>query len=447
MKHSNSIHFAAFFLVAMIFTANSVFSQPSSPSSEEFHNSSDSQSFLLDALCFRNGSDTLQRVDIFTAVPYQSLQFIKNNEIFGTEYKLSIKVRDSSGKIISESSKQRPIVERSREATYSAGGQADYTQTRVFLPDGIYTIEAFVTDMISHRDISLTHKLAVPNFRKFPLSLSSLMLADAIAQNGTRFSVTPRVIDDISNVLADGFFVFFESYNVGKAQDSVDFYYEIANPKDSVILHSNNVRRSVKAESTQQFLKIKAEGLRPGKYTLHVFATKTDTTAGNSTSILAATERSIRVEWNANISLLSDEEFTIKLRQMRYVATQSEMDSIGSLPTFNDKRQALAEFWKNLDPTPGTPRNEAYEEYYERIEYANKNFRSYTDGWITDMGMVYVIYGAPMNRDKQIYRTDGRTMEVWSYGSRRFTFMDNSGFNDYRLITPLAFGEKYRYGR
>jgi GWxTD domain-containing protein len=57
--------------------------------------------------------------------------------------------------------------------------------------------------------------------------------------------------------------------------------------------------------------------------------------------------------------------------------------------------------------------------YYRRVELANQYFTSYKEGWKTDRGMVFMIFGLP---DELTYT--GST-EVWSYSAfgRRFSFV------------------------
>jgi GWxTD domain-containing protein len=53
--------------------------------------------------------------------------------------------------------------------------------------------------------------------------------------------------------------------------------------------------------------------------------------------------------------------------------------------------------------------------YYRRVELANTYFTSYKEGWKTDRGMVYIIFGLP----DQVFRFSDR--EVWSYKNESFT--------------------------
>jgi len=122
------------------------------------------------------------------------------------------------------------------------------------------------------------------------------------------------------------------------------------------------------------------------------------------------------------------------------------LDKISKAKTDDLKREKLSLFWKELDPTPNTVYNEAMNEYYQRIKYANEQFKSYTEGWLTDMGMVYVVLGPPIQVEKQSSMGNNVEYRIWQYsGNRTFLFADKNGFGNYRLERPYLFNEKYRY--
>jgi GWxTD domain-containing protein len=52
--------------------------------------------------------------------------------------------------------------------------------------------------------------------------------------------------------------------------------------------------------------------------------------------------------------------------------------------------------------------------YFKRIELANEFFTSYKEGWKTDRGMVYIIFGMP----DEVYKFDKR--EVWNYKNANY---------------------------
>ena len=78
-------------------------------------------------------------------------------------------------------------------------------------------------------------------------------------------------------------------------------------------------------------------------------------------------------------------------------------------------------------------------EYYARIRIANERYSHYTEGWKTDMGMVFIIYGEPSSIERVPFGDYTKPYEVWDYYNinKRFVFVDNTGFGDYRLTTPI----------
>jgi GWxTD domain-containing protein len=78
--------------------------------------------------------------------------------------------------------------------------------------------------------------------------------------------------------------------------------------------------------------------------------------------------------------------------------------------------------------------------YYKRVELANVYFTSYKEGWKTDRGMIYIIFGAP----DEVYFFEGR--EVWEYKNdktkQRFQFVKSATLFDpdnYVLVRDKKF--------
>ncbi len=60
--------------------------------------------------------------------------------------------------------------------------------------------------------------------------------------------------------------------------------------------------------------------------------------------------------------------------------------------------------------------------------------------------MVFIILGSPDNIDRHPFEYDSKPYEVWQYYdlNHSFVFVDETGFGDYRLTTPL-YGDLFRY--
>ena len=122
----------------------------------------------------------------------------------------------------------------------------------------------------------------------------------------------------------------------------------------------------------------------------------------------------------------------------RYLTTGSEFKE---LVYADDKKIAADKFWLNLGMNEETAR-QLIRVYFQRVQNANRLFTSYLEGWKTDKGMIYIIYGKP-----QTIYNDGK-MEVWTYVgtaqipdvSFEFKKMNNPfSDNDYSLIRQAIY--------
>jgi GWxTD domain-containing protein len=88
-----------------------------------------------------------------------------------------------------------------------------------------------------------------------------------------------------------------------------------------------------------------------------------------------------------------------------YICTKQEYDRIRSAN--GDKKkfdQVILNITGNSERARTFMRN-----YFRRVELANKYFSSYKEGWKTDRGMMYIIFGEP----DEVYKTADR--ETWEY--------------------------------
>ena len=414
------------------------------------------KAFFMDVLFFKGEKDSTQRVDVFSVVPYTTLTFMKKDSLYIGDYFLTVTLKDANtGREIQTIRKERPLKEERIEATLGATAAFDYTQTSFTITPGSYTVIAEISDVLSKRSVSMQRSFKALNTDALQFAMSSVMLASAITPNGDRATITPYLSDDVSALTQDGFYVFFETYNAfGAGLDSADFVCEILDEKNARITMSRRTRYSVAAPREQQYIGIKLPPqMQLGSYTLRVLALRANDTTQKfaDRDVIAASARTIRLEWKGLgwLTLLKGEELNRAVRQMRYVAQVADINTVQNAASEDEKQKRFYEYWQRLDPTPKTLRNEAFEEYYQRIDYANRNFRNmgFGEGWASDMGMVYVIFGQPQyTRD---VRRDGRILWSWVYPTfaREFVFVDYTGFgNDFRLTSGMPF-EKYRYRR
>ncbi|RMD98504.1 MAG: GWxTD domain-containing protein [Calditrichaeota bacterium] len=131
-----------------------------------------------------------------------------------------------------------------------------------------------------------------------------------------------------------------------------------------------------------------------------------------------------------------------------YIVRDEDKKIWNSLTSVEGKRQFLAAFWRARDPDPKTPINEMRVEYLKRVKEANQKFRSYSrEGWRTDRGRVYILYGPPDYVDRFHSTEDTKPYEIWNYnyipgqGKGEFIFADMEGLREFQLIHATPTGE------
>jgi len=130
-----------------------------------------------------------------------------------------------------------------------------------------------------------------------------------------------------------------------------------------------------------------------------------------------------------------------------YLITPKEKEVFLKLQSDRERDIFIEAFWKQRDPTPGTPRNEFREEHYRRLNYANQFLGRGTGkpGWKTDQGRIYIILGPPNNIEKYEDLNGVYPTQVWFYyGDTRYglpaafniIFYKKGGGGEYVLYSP-----------
>jgi GWxTD domain-containing protein len=89
------------------------------------------------------------------------------------------------------------------------------------------------------------------------------------------------------------------------------------------------------------------------------------------------------------------------LKVVSYIIQPEEKDVFLWLANDRERDIFIETFWKQRDPTPGTPQNEIKEEHMRRFIHANQRYGRNTprEGWMTDQGRMYIILGEPLSKE------------------------------------------------
>ena len=134
------------------------------------------------------------------------------------------------------------------------------------------------------------------------------------------------------------------------------------------------------------------------------------------------------------VAFMDEENLDKAVEQLQYIGSGAIYDSLTSATTIEQKQHWFGQFWNTNYPSNDSLQNPIKEEFYRRIRYSNRAFGSGFEGWKTDRGRTYIVYGPPDEIDR---RTNERMWhyEIWAYTSLRkqFIFVDEYGTGNYRL--------------
>ncbi len=390
--------------------------------------------FFVDAMSYRSDTEGLSRIEVYVQIPYAELSFVKEGEQYDARYEMVVGVYDEN---------DSPVIERSwmDEIQVSDFGQTTspqmyrLVQRSLDVKPGNYSLSVRIRDEESGRSSKAKNALLVTDFNEKSLSMSDIMLVKRLSTEGDRRTIVPNISGRVPGS-GEGFFLYFEIYQSGTL-DSVRLRWRILDKNgNEVFQHART--ELLTSTRTQTFIKIADVPLRASSYLAVIEAWPPDSALDADRKAMAFTSRRLVVRDPNLPPTITDIDKAIE--QMIYVARSSDVDHIREAEDPDTRLERFLEYWKKRDPDPETKQNELMNEYYARVEYANKAFGSFREGWKSDMGMVFIRFGHPENVERHPFETGTKPYEIWYYYqlNRKFIFSDVTGFGDYRLEYPTT---------
>lgn len=130
------------------------------------------------------------------------------------------------------------------------------------------------------------------------------------------------------------------------------------------------------------------------------------------------------------------------LEKAQLIMSKEEKDIFKHLPDIESRREFINDFWEKRDPDPSTEKNEFKEEFYRRIEFAERHFMEGIPGWKTDRGRVYILLGPPDKVEEFPFldQPGAKGYIIWVYYDLRVAveFIDREGDRRYSMIPVRA---------
>lgn len=377
--------------------------------------------------------DSTTRLDVFVQVPYQEVQFVKTGKGFEAAYTVTVSVYDQEkNNLITEKIWNEKIVAMGFDITVSPDNY-NLSFRSFTLSPGVYHIKTSILDKDSRREFNSENLYTIRDLKQRP-SISDVMIVADIKNVEGSSKMVPNISRNISTD-TNGLPMFFEVYTDSAGEYTFDF---IVSDKESSELYKMSDKKNLNQGTNQMFFKLDSLALNLGTFLVSI-----NLKAGNE-NILCTARKTFISRWQGVPASIIDLDKAID--QLVYIASPEELETIKNSKDTMEKTKNFVEFWKKKDANPKDENNPAFEEYYRRVAYSNENFSNYTEGWRSDRGMVLIILGLPNNIDRHPFEYDSKPYEVWQYYdlNKSLVFVDNTGFGDYRLVTPL-YGDLFRY--
>lgn len=389
--------------------------------------------FYYDLLCFDSPDAGKTRLDVFVQVPHNQIQFLKSQNKFKAEYLVTVSVFDENRlRLLTEKSWSEKIEVADFDLTI-ARNSSNLSLRSFVLEPAKYFIRIEVEDKDSRKAFTYNSPFEVRNLDK-RISISDVMLI----ANKTIIDGSSKIVPNVSGNIAQqkgGIPIFFEIYS--DSVQTIILNYTVVD-KNQFTIYSNTVNYNLKEGRNQVFYYLDTLNAAIGEYLF-----KVNVQNQNHETFASASKNIISRLYGIPSSI---KDLDKAIEQMIYIGNTADIEHIRAGSAYESKLDRFLAFWKKKDHNPVTPDNEIFNEYYRRVEYANKTFSNYADGWKSDMGMVYIILGAPNNVDRHPFDYNSKPYEIWEYYNinSQFVFIDRTGFGDYRLVTPLQ-GDNYRF--
>jgi len=345
-------------------------------------------------------------------------------------------------------------------------------KVNLLAPPGNYAITLMATDLNSPSLVdSVKFTAIITPFLTDMVALSDLELSTSITRKNVNrtspfYKNTLMVIPNPAKVYGEKnerVYFYVESYNLlrGVPGESYGVAYYIADLLGKPVELVSPVRQQRKKQhaSRVEFGSLNVGVLPSGTYFLHFnlsdstgnllaskskkfFVYKAESEADKPLTAKDINAQLLKSEFGT----MNETELEQEFKYTGYILSTEQKASYEELTSVDAKRRFLFMMWRAYDPEPNTLLNEFRRDYMARIQYANENFSTLRrEGWHTDRGRVYIIYGKPNYVESHPNEENTKPYEIWNFdqiqGGVLFIFGDLTGFRNYELIHSTARGE------
>jgi len=309
-------------------------------------------------------------------------------------------------------------------------GQQNFT-----LPTSDYTLTIIGSDANNKsKSITLTYDLKLSNYDASKTILSEIQMASNYSKstdnqsifykNGLEVTPNPESLFGMSmNTVC----YYFEVYSLKKEFTSDNIYVvtTVIDSSNNTIAIENIKPEKSRADAFFEVGKIEVDSLPSGKFLLKVKIL--DSTSGffkETSKIFWVYNKPKNVQTSfddkdfltSEYKTMSQDNIDAEYDYSLYIRSASETEEYAKLKSLDEKRKFMYSFWKKRKVNQLSPVNDYKRDYFKRIADANKSFKQgFMDGWKTDKGRIYIVYGTPSDMEDHPNEADSKAYVIWSY--------------------------------
>ncbi len=352
-------------------------------------------------------------VDIY--IPYDNLQFVRQDSKYIAECTARIQITNHDGKVVGRKNwLEKRITHQfsetnSRDLVLSISGFLD-------VPPGDYVLHIEVMDHDTKKPFREEAPVLMKDFSGQQGAVSSIILLQGVPPAPFWENMKESLVcDTVDSEKAARLVAVCFSAGI---PDSVLAAYNIRNQGGGLVTRLPAATVSPPGSPVARMAAgLPISDLPAGRYTISLERGK----------FSVGTSITIQSGMFTNLALA--------IEQLIYVASGEELDKM-RLAEGNRKQELFDEFWKSKSIRNENGTNIAQNEYYGRVAYANRHFRETREGWRTDRGMIYIKFGPPDDIDSHPFDINSRGYEIWYYYNfgKTFYFCDLRGTGEYLLM-------------
>lgn len=363
-------------------------------------------------------------ISVAVDVVYGSLVYknTEDNALRG-EFAIDIQVIEAEGlkRTVSSERYTQEVTSNSKSISYNQ--EVLNYEKRIPTGPGTYNVNITVTDLNSNKQITRVSETTIPDPANDSIDLTNIRLfgKDLHEENPSWIPIT--------------------TYDIPGRVDSLKFVFQVVNSPSGQPINIDT--RLIRFRADTQWAKpmyhnnygpssLLYKGIETDEYEVVQTSQREFEQAG---SVLIELKFPLQERGNyrfeASTSRGADEEifkgraYGIKsenypavqtprelARPLIYLMEDDEYEELLSITNSDTLKAAIDRFWlRNIQNSPKA--KNVIRMYYERVEEANKQFSNYKEGWKTDRGMIYILFGPPWYVENNLDR------RLWSFSYNR----------------------------